>query len=497
VARLIAISAAIAVAAVFGAASAQDASPGWWSPGEGRTLPASVSYPGAAGAVGILNLDGEIDTAGPSFFEAIGTNGRACVTCHQPAQAMSVSAAAIAQRWDASGGADPIFAAADGSNCPTLPQGERASHSLVLERGVFRVALPWPPRRDDGSDIEPEFTLEVVRDPTGCNLSDVHGLTSPTPTISVYRRPRVAANLKYVDREGPAMNARNIAMANAANPETGRPSSMNLTSDARALSLQALVRSHARSQLQLDAPLTADQLEAITDFQRQVYMAQSHDRFGAFGEGEGAPAALGPRAMLTGQSGLDGDNFAQPVFGSFDAWRSEAPEGEAAAFRASAARGYDVFFTRPFFIRDAMHINTTGIGNPAKRTCATCHAMQMTGMALSAGWVDVGTTNAPFADESPDLPLFKVTCEPDAPPHLFLGRVIYTSDPGRALISGRCRDVGAIVMGQLRGLSARAPYFSNGSAASLRELVDFYDRRFNIRFSEQEKQDLVNFLSVL
>jgi len=47
------------------------------------------------------------------------------------------------------------------------------------------------------------------------------------------------------------------------------------------------------------------------------------------------------------------------------------------------------------------------------------------------------------------------------------------------------------------GLAARAPYFSNGSAATLREIVDFYDRRFNIRYTEQEKDDLVNFLSVL
>jgi cytochrome c peroxidase len=75
--------------------------------------------------------------------------------------------------------------------------------------------------------------------------------------------------------------------------------------------------------------------------------------------------------------------------------------------------------------------------------------------------------------------------------------VIYTNDPGRALISGRCMDVGAIVMQQFRGLSARAPYFSNGSAANLRELVDFYDRRFNSQYTEQEKQDLINFLSVL
>ncbi len=50
---------------------------------------------------------------------------------------------------------------------------------------------------------------------------------------------------------------------------------------------------------------------------------------------------------------------------------------------------------------------------------------------------------------------------------------------------------------QFRGLAARAPYFSNGSAATLREIVDFYDRRFNIGYTEQEKNDLVNFLSVL
>ena len=52
-------------------------------------------------------------------------------------------------------------------------------------------------------------------------------------------------------------------------------------------------------------------------------------------------------------------------------------------------------------------------------------------------------------------------------------------------------------MQQFRGLAARAPYFSNGSAQNLRELIDFYDRRYNIQFSEQEKVDLENFLSAL
>jgi hypothetical protein len=31
----------------------------------------------------------------------------------------------------------------------------------------------------------------------------------------------------------------------------------------------------------------------------------------------------------------------------------------------------------------------------------------------------------------------------------------------------------------------------------LRELVDYYDRRFDMRLSGQEKRDLINFLGVL
>jgi cytochrome c peroxidase len=161
---------------------------------------------------------------------------------------------------------------------------------------------------------------------------------------------------------------------------------------------------------------------------------------------------------------------------------------------------------RTFFIRDSMHLNSVGLGNPVKRTCSTCHGMHMTGMDVANGWMDIGTTNLPWAreaprnpwtSEKPELPLFKVTCRTDLPPHPFLGRVIYTQDPGRALASGKCNDVGAIVMQQFRGLAARAPYFANGSASTLRELVDFYDRRYDIGYSEQEKQDLVAFLEAL
>jgi cytochrome c peroxidase len=49
----------------------------------------------------------------------------------------------------------------------------------------------------------------------------------------------------------------------------------------------------------------------------------------------------------------------------------------------------------------------------------------------------------------------------------------------------------------MRGLSARAPYFSNGSAKTLMDVVDYYDRRYNIGYTDQEKQDLVNLMSAL
>jgi cytochrome c peroxidase len=49
----------------------------------------------------------------------------------------------------------------------------------------------------------------------------------------------------------------------------------------------------------------------------------------------------------------------------------------------------------------------------------------------------------------------------------------------------------------LRGLPARAPWFHNGSARSLGDVVDFYDKRFHIGFSARDKQDLIAFLGSL
>lgn len=507
---------AFATLAAAGSFAQQVAEPArvWWAPGEDRPLPAFIEYANELGRGGLVNTSGTIITDGHPFFEALGSNGRGCVTCHQPADAMGLSLTSIRTRWEETGGTDPLFAMVDGANCPNLPRLDEASHSLLLERGLIRVALPWPPRDSAGNTMEPEFSVEVVRDPTGCNTDPVYGLDGERHEISVYRRPRPAGNLRYVTaaKFGVTPFIGKTGALALTDPETGKPVNMNMMADAREGTLKQQAQSAARGHLELAEGLSAEQLARVQDFELQLYAAQSWSNgAGALFE-DGGPSGLGPQGMANGNDGLLGNNTSNFVFPMEDKWKelpSDGANAEEAArneFRESVQRGHDVFFYRTFWISDAMHINTVGLGNPIKRTCATCHGMHMTGMDTANGWMDLGTTNAPWALEPPEspwaeglptMPLFKITCREDLPPHPFLGRTIYTQDPGRALISGKCEDVGAIVIQQFRGLAARAPYFVNGSAANLRELVDFYDRRFNIRFTEQEKVDLVNFLGVL
>ncbi len=478
----------------------------WIRAGQGGVLDRDVLFSNQDGKLGILNADGPVDMSGHPFFEPLGSNGRACVTCHQPSDSMGLSLASIRQQWELTKGNDPLFATIDGANCPNLPRGVESSHSLLLHRGLLRVAIAWPPKPRNGVPVEPEFDIEVVRDPTGCNTDPVYGLSSSNPAVSVYRRPRIAANTKYTSYEGGALNAKRLAMVSDRDPFTGKYMSMNIMSDAREPSLRTQAVSAARDHLQVEGTLPAETLDKIVAFEQQVYAAQVESTPGGALAYEGGPQALGPHNMESNERGL-GDNFGTPLFRWFDMWNPAPGETqEQRDFRESVSRGHDVFFIRPFLVTDTAHINTVGLGNPMKRTCATCHNSSMVGTDLSAGWVDLGTTNLPYARESVpnpwttdqhELPLFKITCKAEARPHPFLGRVIYTQDPGRALISGKCYDVGAIVMGQFRGLAARAPYFSNGSASTIRDLVDFYDRRFNIGYTDQEKTDLTNFLSVL
>ena len=468
-----------------------------WSPGEGRVLPASLDYANDHGVLRTLVVGGPLKTRGHPFFEPLGANGRACVTCHQPADAMSLSARTAQERWDATGGMDPLFAAIDGSNCPILPQGDKASHSLLLERGLFRIQRPWPVRTFNGQPVAPDFTIEVVRDPNGCNSAPGYGPNAGN--VSVYRRVRPVANMKYLLAVGFAFDPKQ-GYALPLDPDDGKPQSGNLMADNRAGNLRLQMEDASSVHLEFARALTPAQIKRIQDFELSIYTAQQSSP-AAGGGLDTMGATGGPAKLRDSQPGALG-SIGTPVWSEFAAWDKISPEDAAKltpqklAFRQSVARGARVFRDKTFLITDSAGINSRmGFGNPVRNSCVFCHNMTQMGNDVAPGQVDLGTTTQPFADPWDDLPLFRITCL--GQPHPHYGKVILTYDPGFALTSGKCADVGKITLQSMRGLAARAPYFSNGLARDLRGVVDYYERRYNIGYTEQEKQDLVNLMSVL
>lgn len=82
------------------------------------------------------------------------------------------------------------------------------------------------------------------------------------------------------------------------------------------------------------------------------------------------------------------------------------------------------------------------------------------------------------------------------------------SDPGRYAVTKRDEDLRAFTVPDLRNLKYTAPYMHDGSLATLRDVVDFYDRGGNddpkkapwvapLRLSEDEKRALLDFLGSL
>ena len=123
-------------------------------------------------------------------------------------------------------------------------------------------------------------------------------------------------------------------------------------------------------------------------------------------------------------------------------------------------------------------------------TCGTCHDAPNVGNHSVSAPLNIGAADVTSPLDVSYLPVFtlvnKVTNE-----------TVQTTDPGRALITGHWADIGKVKGPILRGLASRAPYFHNGSAETLADVVVFYDMRFNIGFTPQERADLIAFLNSL
>src|SRR5262249_6446730 len=133
-------------------------------------------------------------------------------------------------------------------------------------------------------------------------------------------------------------------------------------------------------------------------------------------------------------------------------------------------------------LNDDLHLPTIA------GTCTTCHDAPNAGNHSVPMPLDIGIADA--ARRTPDVPLYTLRNKQT-------GETLATTDPGRALMTGRWADIGRFKGPTLRALAARAPYFHNGSAADLDAVVRFYDERFGIGFTDQERADLVAFLRSL
>ncbi len=99
-----------------------------------------------------------------------------------------------------------------------------------------------------------------------------------------------------------------------------------------------------------------------------------------------------------------------------------------------------------------------------------------------------------------DLPVYRITGCPNpfqVPGQPITPYVIFTTDPGKGLISGLCSDMVRTKGPILRGLASRAPYFHNGAARDLNELLEFYNQRFRMNLTKEEKEQFIAFLNSL
>jgi hypothetical protein len=453
---------------------------------QAQSLPNLFPFPNASGMLETYNAgDKPIDLTGP-FFQSLGTNGRNCGSCHRPAQGWSISAQEVQARFELTQGLDPIFRTNDGSVCDhgidtSTVAGRRRAYQLLTRKGLIRIALPVPPNA--------EFTVVGVVNPYGCNDS---------ATLSMYRRPLPSTNLRFLSTI--MFDGRESSAQTGTQKITFATNPADLLADLAHQSLDA-TNGHA----QASTPLTPQQQQAIVGFEMSLSTAQTFDYqagwLNAYGAA-GGPSVLALQttpAFFVGINDPLGGNphgtpFTPVIFNLFAAWTNlTSNRGDDQRYdsrRASIARGQALFNSKPINITGVAGLNDDLNVASIQGTCGTCHdSLNVGNHSVSAPLnIGVGDVNSPL-----NVAYLPVITFQNKTTH----EIKMTTDPGRALITGLWKDIGRMKGPILRGLSARAPYFHNGSADSLSDVINFYDKRFNIGFTPQEKNDLVAFLSVL
>ncbi len=421
-------------------------------------------FPNPSGTMRTISENGEIDSNNP-FFQVLGTNSRACATCHVAGDGWTVTPPHIQARFDATDGLDPLFRPVDGSNSPNADvstvAARRQAYTMLLTKGLIRIGIGIP--------ANAEFDLIAVDDPYG---------HASAAELSLFRRPLPATNLAFLS----------TVMWDGRETFKGQSIDFDLADQANGATL-----GHA----QAAQPLTTQQQLQIVDFETALCTAQTQDvdagNLRAQGA-QGGPEILSDQQFFIGINDPLGQNptgapFTPVIFTIFDAW-SGLSHGSPNTLpaRQSIARGEAIFNSKPISITAVKGLNDDLAQAMIPGTCGTCHDSPNVGDHSVPAPLDIGLTDA--SRRTPDLPLYTLR-------NKITGAIVQTTDPGRALITGKWKDVARFKGPILRDLAARAPYFHNGSAATLADVVVFYNTRFNIGLTPSEQADLVTFLKVL
>jgi hypothetical protein len=404
---------------------------------------------------------GTIDTSNP-FFQELGTNGRACVSCHDASAGWSINTSFNWRLFWATDGMAPLFRPHDGAVRPDADVSDvwarRSAYALLLNKSLVRFtrvpAATW------------EFDVVDVDDPYGW---------STTTAFSNFRRVLSISNVN-------------------------RHSSFNWTGDPGdpKTKLMASMNNATKNHAQRTTDVPPDQQAAGADFMLSLSFAQIRDpqagRLDAAGARGGA-YLLSQEPFYVGINSLGGDPVSGLPFDPqsmtlYSAWErfSESSDDARERARASIAHGEELFYKFEFDITDVPGLNDALGRTVIRGTCTTCHNAPNNGGHSEFRLMDTGVADA--ARWKQNVPLLTLR-------NKATGEQKQTTDLGRATISGKWSDIGKFKTPVLRGLASRAPYFHDGSAASLQDVLDFYEQRFGAHLGGSDRRDLIRFLNAL
>ena len=392
---------------------------------DAESHPNNLPHANPGGKAATFSTQGNVNLTG-EYFQAQGTNGRSCVSCHIPEEAWSINPGTLQDLFDQTGGTHPVFNTLDANN-PSMdvstPAARQMAYSMMLSRGVFRRG--GTPRANS------EWELIAVEDPHGFPALDrlVHW-RRVMPTINFKQGSATVnwdgGNSVGVDQEA---GLRNQAARNVIGAQQGPAAPPEVIDDIVAFEL------------------------SLSTAQLIVPGVGRLDSDGARGGAE--ELSKMPKPIAGGR------------FDLFDAWINDANPR-----RAQIARGQEIF-------------NST---NANGRSCNGCHNSPNNGTNVGNALFDVRAASA--AVRPTDFPLYTFRSKTT-------GETRQLTDAGRGNITGLWLDLGKFKTPTLRALAARAPYFHNGIAPTLTDVVLHYEKHLLFVYTDQERADLVAFLNAL